>query len=82
MSKKLDINVAKRPVVKVEGDEGIKDPMKPNKDKKKKKSTKAPMAPAWMLYRYNTCCDFIFMIIGLFGAILSGLGMPIFSLLF
>lgn len=35
-----------------------------------------------MLYRYNTCIDYIFMIIGLIGAVLSGVGMPAFALLF
>jgi len=40
------------------------------------------MAPAYKLYKYLTCIDFIFMLIGTVGAVVAGLGMPGFALLF
>ena len=55
--------------------------MKPKKEKKKKPKG-PPLAPIWMLYRYNGPLDYLFMLIGLFGAVISGLGMPAFALLF
>lgn len=80
MSEQLTINASNKPVVMADGDEPIKNPMKPNKQKKKKKGP--ALAPVWMLYRYNGPLDYCFMLIGLIGSIVSGLGMPAFALLF
>ena len=52
------------------------------KKSKPKKEKSGKLAPVWMIYRYNSIIDFIMMVIGLFGALISGLGMPIFALLF
>ena len=40
------------------------------------------MAPMWRFYWYCTVFDFIFMILGTFGTLIAGLGMPVFAFLF
>lgn len=52
------------------------------KKEKKKKKKGPPKAPIYQLFRYNTCLDHFFMILGILGAIGAAMGMPLFALLF